>query len=282
MEKVHGKEERKKHNSTKNNKSYSKKKAIEDIKIGLMSYSLWGALGWQDIRQRYRRSSIGPFWITLSLGVTVTMMGMLYAKLFHQDIHYYVPYLATGMVVWSLVSGIINEAPSVFISSEGIIKQIPMPFGVHAMRMIWRNTIIFFHNMLVVVVVLLIFGINPGWNIFSFPIALILIMVNGYWVAILLGILGARYRDILQMVANVVQILFFLTPVMWSTASLQSKEWLLNLNPLYHVLAIMRNSLLGGPFPLISWGIVILMAFFLGLLALWLLSLYSPDSDIEV
>ncbi|EIJ76810.1 MAG: lipopolysaccharide transport system permease protein [Leptospirillum sp. Group II 'C75'] len=121
-----------------------RKKAIEDIKIGLMSYSLWGALGWQDIRQRYRRSSIGPFWITLSLGVTVTMMGMLYAKLFHQDIHYYVPYLATGMVVWSLVSGIINEAPSVFISSEGIIKQIPMPFGVHAMRMIWRNTIIFF------------------------------------------------------------------------------------------------------------------------------------------
>lgn len=251
-----------------------REKAVEDMKRGFLSYSLWGALGWQDIRQRYRRSSIGPFWITLSLGVTVGTMGYLYAKLFHQDVRVYLPYLSTGMVVWSFVSGIVNESPLVFISSEGIIKQIPMPFGIHAMRMIWRNTIIFFHNMIVVLLVMLIFGVNPGWNILLFPFALALIVMNGYWMAVLLGILGTRYRDIVQMVSNVVQVLFFLTPVMWMTKSIKHKTWILDLNPLYHVLAIVRNTLLGGPVPVSSWGIVLLMTIIGGGLTLLLLTRY--------
>lgn len=239
-----------------------------------MSYALWGSLGWQDIRQRYRRSAIGPFWITLSLGLTVTVMGFLYAKLFHQDVHVYLPYLATGMVIWSLLSGIVNESPTVFIAAEGIIKQIPMPFGIHAMRMVWRNTIIFFHNMIVVLLVMIIFGINPGWNFLLFPAALGLVVVNGYWVAILLGILGARYRDIVQMVSNVVQVLFFLTPVMWTARSIQHKTWILDFNPLYHVLEIVRNTLLGGTLPVRSWEVVLLMAALGWTLALWLLSRY--------
>lgn len=230
----------------KNIGEIQREKAFDDMKRGLLSYELWGSLGWQDIRQRYRRSVIGPFWITLSLGVTVVVMGILYAKLFHQDVHTYLPYLATGMVVWSLISGIVNESPSVFISAEGIIKQIPMPFGVHAMRMVWRNTIIFLHNMIVIVLVLLIFASNPGWNILLFPLALTLVVLNGYWVSILLGILGTRYRDIVQMVTNVVQVLFFLTPVMWTDRSIQHKTWILDVNPLYHVLVVVRSTLLGG------------------------------------
>ena len=249
-------------------------RALDDMKRGLLSYGLWGSLGWQDIRQRYRRSAIGPFWITMSLGVTVVVMGILYAKLFHQDVHSYLPYLATGMVIWSLVSGIVNESPSVFISSEGIIKQIPMPFGIHAMRMVWRNTIIFFHNVIVVFFVLLIFGVNPGWNLLLFPVDLLFVTLNGYWVAILLGILGARYRDIVQMVANVVQVLFFLTPVMWNAKSIQHKTWILDVNPLYHLLEIMRSTFMGGPLPIFSWEVVILMTGLGWMLALWLLSRY--------
>ena len=249
-----------------------REKALEDMKRGIVSYALWGSLGWQDIRQRYRRSAIGPFWITLSLGLTVTVMGVLYAKLFHQDVHVYLPYLATGMVIWSLLSGIVNESPSVFIAAEGIIKQIPMPFGIHAMRMVWRNTIIFFHNMIVVLLVMIIFGINPGWNFLLFPAALGLVVVNGYWVAILLGILGARYRDIVQMVSNVVQVLFFLTPVMWTARSIQHSAWILDLNPLYHVLEILRNTLLGGKLPVRSWVLVLLMTGLGWMLAFFLLS----------
>ncbi len=239
--------------------SESVMKAREDIRKSFLSYPLWTTLGWQDIKQRYRRSVLGPFWITLSLGVTVGMMGVLYAKLFHQDIHLYLPYLASGMVVWSLISAFINESATVFIQSEGIIKQVPMPFGIHVLRMIWRNVIIFFHNMVVVVVVMVVFGANPGWKILLFPLAMVLIVLNGYWVGILLGILGTRFRDIVQIVSNVVQILFFLTPVMWMASSIQHQVWILEYNPLYHVFNIARNGLLGGDVPVRSWEIVLLM-----------------------
>ena len=116
-------------------------KAADDIRNSLLSYPLWMTLGWQDIKQRYRRSSLGPLWITLSLGITVLTMGFLYAKLFHQDIHTYLPFLSVGMVFWALVSSLITDSTTVFIGAEGIIKQIPMPFGMHVLRMIWKRQI---------------------------------------------------------------------------------------------------------------------------------------------
>ncbi|BAM07033.1 ABC transporter permease protein [Leptospirillum ferrooxidans C2-3] len=235
-------------------------KASDDIRISLLSYPLWMTLGWQDIKQRYRRSSLGPLWITLSLGITVLTMGFLYAKLFHQDIHTYLPFLSVGMVFWALVSSLITDSTTVFIGAEGIIKQIPMPFGIHALRMIWKNIIIFLHNMVVVVAVMLFFGVAPGVNLLLFPLAVFLIMLNGFWVAILLGILGTRYRDISQVVLSVVQILFFITPVMWSPSSIQGKVWIMECNPLFHMMTIARNSLLGGPVSLGSWGVVAGMA----------------------
>jgi len=231
-------------------------RARKDILDSLVSRHIWLSLGWQDIKQRYRRSALGPWWITLSLGITVLTMGVLYAKLFKQDIHSYLPFLAIGMVFWNLVSALITESSTVFIAAEGIIKQLPMSFGVHVLRMIWRNVIIFFHNMLVVFGVLLFFGIRPGPSLLLFPIVVILVMANGYWVGILVGILGTRFRDIAQIIASVVQILFFLTPVMWTPASLTHKVWIMEYNPLYHVLAIARNSLTGGAIPYASYGVV--------------------------
>ena len=214
-------------------------------------------LGWLDIRQRYRRSALGPWWITLSLGITVLAMGILYAKLFKQDIHTYLPFLATGMVFWTLISSLINDGTKVFIEAEGIIKQIPMPFGVHVLRMVWRHLIIFFHNMLVVIVVSLIFDLSPGLNILLFPLVVILIGLNGYWVGIVLGILGTRFRDIAQIVSSLVQILFFITPVMWSPSNIVHRLWIMEYNPLFHILAIARNSLSGGAVPVGSWLVVI-------------------------
>ena len=231
-------------------------RARKDILDSLVSRHIWLTLGWLDIKQRYRRSALGPWWITLSLGITVLTMGVLYAKLFKQDIHSYLPFLAIGMVFWNLVSALITESSTVFIAAEGIIKQLPMSFGIHVLRMIWRNVIIFFHNMLVVFGVLLFFGVRPGPSLLLFPIVVILVMANGYWVGILVGILGTRFRDIAQIIASIVQILFFLTPVMWTPASLTHKVWIMEYNPLYHVLAIARNSLTGGAIPYQSYGVV--------------------------
>lgn len=228
-------------------------KFICDLREGLGSYSVWTILGWYDIRQRYRRSTIGPLWITLSLAITVAAMGVLYGKLFHQEIHSYLPYLTSGMVIWSLVSSTITESTNVFVAAGGIIQQIRLPLSLHVLRMIVRNLVIFGHNMLVVVAVTLLFHVSIGWSIFLFPLALLLFAANALWVGLILGAFCARFRDVAQIITSLVQILFFLTPVMWRPESLGAHAWVSNLNPLTPFFDIMRDPLLGSFSPLFSW-----------------------------
>src|SRR6478736_1288394 len=119
--------------------------ASRDLLGGLQSYRLWGALGWLDIKQRYRRSTIGPFWITLSLGLKIIGMGAVYSSLFGMQVADYLPYLASGLIVWTTISTLIIEGCTVFIQAEGAIKQMPVPLSVHVFRMVYRNLIVLAH-----------------------------------------------------------------------------------------------------------------------------------------
>ena len=136
--------------------------ALVDLIKGARSFHLWGLLGWQDIRRRYRRSIIGPFWLTISMGVLVAVLSILYGALFRVEIADYAPFLALGFIVWTLISGFISEGCVAFTGAESIIKQVDLPLSVHVYRVVWRNCIIFFHNAAIFVVVAAIFSIWPG------------------------------------------------------------------------------------------------------------------------
>src|SRR4030095_1787042 len=131
--------------------------AAGDLREGFTNVPVWGMLGWQEIRQRYRGSTLGPFWLTISTGAMISGMGPLYGRLFNQDISSYFPYMAVSFVIWALIAGLVNESCAAFISTESIIKQIKLPFSVYVLRLVWKNLIIFAHNFLIIVAVLLIF-----------------------------------------------------------------------------------------------------------------------------
>ena len=227
--------------------------AIRDIIEGARARYLWGLLGWQDIRRRYRRSVLGPFWITISMGVLVAALGTLYGALLNVEISSYVPHLALGFIVWALVSGFITDGCSVFISAEGIIKQTDVPLSVHAYRMVWRNILIFFHNAAIFVVVAVLFSIWPGWTgLLALP-GLLLLCLNGVWAGLLLGIVSARFRDVPPIVASVVRIAFFVSPIIWMPELIPERALVLEFNPFFHALELVRAPLLGKvPAPL-SW-----------------------------
>jgi len=219
--------------------------AVKDIEEGLKAYHVWIITGWQDIKMRYKRSAIGPFWITLSLGITVAAMGALYAHLFHQKVAEYIPYLSIGMIVWALISTLVMEGCSIFIQSEGIIKQIRLPFSVYVLRMIWRNLIIFFHNAAVLIFVYLWFSIAWGWQVILVPFGLLVIALNAMWIGLVLGTLSARFRDIPQIVTSLMQVLFFVTPVMWRARLLKHHMWVANWNPAYNLMKLVMRPLQG-------------------------------------
>lgn len=227
--------------------------ALLDIVQGARAVHLWGALGWQDIRQRYRRSKLGPFWLTISMGVLVGTLGVLYAGLFDVEVAVYLPYVAIGFVIWGLISGLITDGCTAFISAESIVKQVNLPLSVHVYRVVWRTVIIFAHNVVIFVVVALLFSVRPGWVwLLALP-GMAMLVLNGVWVALLLGLVSARYRDVPQIVASFVQVTFFLTPIIWQPDLLPGRALVLHFNPFFHFVELVRGPSLGRAPELVSW-----------------------------
>ncbi len=228
-----------------------------DIVVGLLATHVWLALGWHDIRQRYRRSVLGPFWFTLTTLVMVGVLGFLYSTLLRQEIADYLPYLGIGIVVWQFISTVANEGCMTLIGSGHLIKQIRMPLTTHVCRMAWRNFIILLHSLPVVIALMMFFGHALSWRIMLLVPALSILLLNAVWSGIVFGILCARYRDVAPIVGNLFQIGFFLTPVMWRVDALKERAWIANYNPLHHLIEIVRSPILSVPVPLESWAVSI-------------------------
>lgn len=232
--------------------------AAFDVIDGARVTYLWGRLGWQDIRRRYRRSTLGPFWITISMGFLVGALAMLYGGLFNVQATNYVPYLTLGFVVWTLVNGLITDGCTAFVSANSIIQQTRLPLSIHVYRVVWRNLIIFFHNAVIFVVVAILFSVWPGWTgLLAIP-GMVLLCLNGVWVGMLLGTFTARFRDVPPIVASIVRIAFFVTPIIWMPELLPQRAFFsLHLNPFFHVLEVVRAPLLGEVPSVVSWLVMI-------------------------
>ena len=226
--------------------------AVRDIIEGIRLWPLWGTMGWLDIRQRYSRSVVGPFWVTLTLAAFVLGLGVTYGALFRVPLREYLPYLTIGMVIWTLISTFLAEGCSVFIAGQGAIKQMPAPLAVHVYRLIWRALIIFAHNAIIIAAVLAFYPEYGIWGVVPALAGLVIVCLNGVGFAVTLGTLSARFRDIPPLMTNVVQTVVFITPVLWKAESLQQRAWIAYYNPFYHLIEIVRAPLL-GTVPVESW-----------------------------
>lgn len=202
-------------------------------------------MAWQDIKLRYRGSVIGPFWLTLSMGVMIMAMGLVYSHLLKTATNDYFPFLTLGLLQWTLISTLMQEACTTFIYSNSFIKQIRLPYTTYVMRTLMRNLLVYAHNFIIYIVVALIFGIWPGVYLWLLLPGMILFLLNALWVIMFLAMVCTRFRDITPLITSLVQIVFFVTPVIWTPALLQGHEWIVELNPFYHMLELIRAPLFG-------------------------------------
>ena len=233
--------------------------ARSDFSAGIALWPLWGRLGWNDILQRYRRSMLGPFWLTASMAIMVVALGFLYAELFNTPIHDFLPYLCVGLLVWNLLSSFLIEGGALFTGAESYIKQIRLPYSVYVYRTAWSKLIIFAHNIVIYFGVLIYFQIWPGAVALLAIPGLLLVLLNGAAVTLLIGMISARYRDVPQLINSVVQIVFFVTPIMWRPELLRGRTYIADLNPFYQLVEIVRAPLLGQVPAASTYGAVILV-----------------------
>jgi lipopolysaccharide transport system permease protein len=244
--------------------------AWRDLNDALKLWRLSLTLAWLDIKLKYRGSMLGPFWLTISTGIMLAAMGGLYGRLFHMDLKTYLPFLALSLVLWNALSGLVADACTTFTQSEGIIRSVRMPFFLHAVRVVVRSLISVMHNVPVVFVVFAIFSTWPGnaaW--LSLP-GLLLWAVDSIAACMLLGSFCARFRDIPPIVGSIMQIAFFITPVVWKPDQLGERGWWLKYNPFDSLLEVVRAPLLGHVPDATVWLLAILYSLCL-CAAAWLL-----------
>lgn len=229
--------------------------ALVDIAEGLRLWRLAVSLGWLDIKLQFRGSALGPLWLTLGTAIMIGSMGAIYGRLFHLVLRDYLPYLSISMILWQVgISGITQDACSCFTDAASSIRSTRLPFSLQAFRVLVRSAVTFSYNIVVPIAVYAIFGLLPG------PVALLALPGLGMWamnafaLCLLLGSIGARYRDIPPIISSVLQIAFYVTPIIWNAQQLGPRGWWLILNPFYSLLEVVRAPLTGiAPSPLI-WG----------------------------
>ncbi len=236
--------------------------AAHDLWRGLQRRELWGRLGWIDVRRRYRRTTIGPFWNSITLAVYVLSVGTVGAAIWHQNIYDYLPFLVSGMIVWTLVSTIITESCSVFIAGQSLFRNIRFEYSILAYALVWRNLLVLLHNFAVYFLVVL--ALKPSLlgvtALLALP-GLALVLLNAIWLSLLLGMICLRFRDVQPLISSALQIAMLITPLFWPADTLTGIKRLVfvELNPLYHVVDVVRAPLIGAVPEAASYGVMIAM-----------------------
>lgn len=221
------------------------KLGFADFIAGISHYEIWSALAWQDIRKRYQRSLLGPFWITLTMLVMIGGMGPIYAILFKADVREFLPYLALGIITWGLISPMILEGCAVFQQSQQMIQSVKLPMTVYVAKLIYTNVIIFFHNILAFIPVMIFFSIKPEWVWLMAIPGLILIIIASIPLVFILGPLCTRFRDLSPIIASLMQVLFFLTPIFWQAKMLGPRQYFVDYNPFFLFVNLIRTPFSG-------------------------------------
>ncbi len=234
--------------------------ALKDLKRTFLQNRVWLHLGWVEVKQRYRRSVLGPWWISISMLIFILMMGIVFSRLFKENLNTYIPFFTAGFLFWSFISTSVLEATEIFKSNIGFIKQINLPYSLYVFKHIVRQVIFLLHNFVVYFLVCVYFGFNPGLNLVWIIPGFFLFLINLYWICFLTAIICTRYRDMVPIVTSCVQIAFFITPISWMPKLLDQNPFVLKINPLVYLLDIVRSPLLGVAPSTVSWSVCSTMA----------------------
>lgn len=225
-----------------------KNKLLIDSIQSLKVWRVWVYLGSQDVKARFRRSFIGPLWILLNMGFFVGGAGVVYGLLFGQPMREFLPFLTAGFVIWGFIISSLTESSQAFVNAEGYIKQFSYPKQIYLLRPLVVYTIIMLIGLSALIPVQILFQRFAliGW-VFAIP-GLLLLMLAAQAHIVICAYLGAKFRDLPHALAGILQVLFFVTPIMFPVKILRERhlDFVYQYNPLYYLIDIVRHPILEG------------------------------------
>lgn len=249
---------------------------IKDFYETLRISALWVFMAHQDIVSRYRRTTLGPWWITIGTGIGLTGMGLVWSTLFEAPLKEVFPYFTVGFVCWGFIATSLIESPNIFLGVGSIVKSIKIPFLTFVFLAVLRNLYTLAHNFMLCVIVLIFFPVKTTWVLLLFIPGLILTVTTAFLVSVILGILGGRFRDLSYIINSFMSFVFLITPVMWNINILTGyKKLIAYLNPLSYYLMILREPLLNRIPEMHYYYVVLAIIAILGILANYLYNRFA-------
>ena len=234
------------------------RRGLDDLVRGLASWRMWHLMGIGTIRRRYSRSRIGQFWTTISMGLMITVMGLVWSVLWKMPLNEIFPFIASSLVLWTFLTGTINDACNSLIGSSHYFLNQGISFSTPIYAVIYSQLITLLHNLIIVVLVLIIFPQPLSLNIFLVIPGFLLTLITLVWVSCIIATLCARYRDMIQLISNILMTAFYVTPIMFRPDFIPPQySWINSVNPFAVFLSIIRDPLLGREIPWEHWAIAV-------------------------
>lgn len=230
------------------------KDGLSDLIAGARNWRMAHLLGFSVLRQRYARSRLGQFWVSITTGVITFAFALVWSLLWGIPIAEYLPYIAIAHIGWGMITASLQDATTAISANAALFQNQETAFSVPIYGLVWRQLIILAHNFAVIFLVWLLFPVPLNWDLLLFVPGLVLVTISCVLGGYLIAIFAARFRDIIQVVNNILQVLYLLTPVMWYPEWIPAQhDYVLKLNPLAAYLSVIRDPLLGREIPLHNW-----------------------------
>jgi lipopolysaccharide transport system permease protein len=210
----------------------------------------------------------------------ILSLGLLWSTILVIDLKKYLPFFSLGYVIWIWISNLIIESTQGFIQYENIIKQTNLPFPIYIFRICVKNFIILIHNGIIIFGVLIYQNNQLNLNYLYVIPSIILVQLVLTLLCINIAIFCTRFRDMTQVVAVIVQIIFFFTPIIWNSDSLKNHQYLIQFNPVFHWINIIREPLLGNNISEYSIYFVLINLFILFIITFVCLGKYKNKISI--
>ncbi len=248
---------------------------FQDLANSVSAHRLWFYMANNDIRLRYRGSTLGPIWITLTMVIFISALSIVNSRLFNQNIYEYIPFLTCGILIWTYISTVIHESSEIFMASKEFIEGMKIPYFVLIFRLISRNILVFLHNFTVYILVVVFFHVPINFYVFLALPGFFLVTANLAAISTIISFIGTRFRDLPPIITAITTVVFFISPVTWRSRWVGPESLILKLNPVAYLLDLIRTPLLGGVPDLDSFVFSLILLAILWSIALLVFSRYS-------
>lgn len=250
--------------------------AISDLGRAFSNLRGWSYLARKRLQLENRGTWAGSAWLLLTFALSSVSIGVLMAQLQGRALEEHVPYVMFGFVAFNFISNAMTGGANVMVNSKPYLLQMPTPRSVFALSLVLRSLYLLLLQLITACVIAAFLGWRPDLQALWAAPALAVYAVAAFWVAMALGLICARLKDVTRLIEAGMRLTFFFTPIIWHADSARGASegvvgFLMQWNPFTYVLLAFRDGLLGQPPAPLNWivlGSITLAAALVGFIAL--------------